>query len=156
MKIALRQSALHSCEINTLTCNKAEAELLPLVSSTTSTRRSNEEPGAPSTTQANGCPSASDPCAGRVVEKKHMNISQDNPVRSLRPMCGAQTRRGNRCRMTVEFGKSRCWMHGGCSRAEWLRRMGIRRERFRRWQARQALADTASPNGNGPGSRSKG
>ncbi len=53
----------------------------------------------------------------RVVEKKHMNISQDNPVRSLRALCGAQARRGNRSRMTVEFRQSRCW-HGGCSRAE--------------------------------------
>lgn len=32
-----------------------------------------------------------------------------------KPLCGARTRTGTSCRMTVEPGKTRCRLHGGKS-----------------------------------------
>ena len=32
-----------------------------------------------------------------------------------KPLCGAKTRAGTPCRMTVETGKARCRLHGGKS-----------------------------------------
>ena len=63
--------------------------------------------------------------------------------RRMRPLCGAQTRTGGRCKVRVEPGKRRCRFHGGMSTgpktAEGRARIAeAQRRRWAGWRAEKA------------------
>jgi hypothetical protein len=96
-------------------------------------------------------------CAPRVmgIFKRHffmrtLDISPLNPDRRLRPLCGAKTRAGGRCRMTAALHRSgRCRLHGGSPGSgkqtpEGRQRISAAMRRYwQAWRDARAIAATA-------------
>ena len=63
--------------------------------------------------------------------------SARRPRRKDRPKCGAKTRAGGACLVTVELGKARCRFHGGLSTGPKTEagRARIAAAQRRRWRA---------------------
>src|SRR5438874_13713175 len=73
------------------------------------------------------------------------------PRRKDRPRCGAKTRAGRPCRMRVEFGKTRCRLHGGLSTGPKTEagRARIAEAQRRRWRAYRERHKGAPPGPTG-------
>ncbi len=74
------------------------------------------------------------PCARMTA--LGMTDEGDPLPRRKRPLCGAQTRAGSKCRVRVEPGKRRCRFHGGKSTGPKTAagRARIAEAQLRRWQ----------------------